>query len=467
MNTEVTDVAFNVKVNVIAATYQPNQPLQPFWACPTGNCTWDPFVTLGFCPVCTDVSSTLEKTCSKTPQAIQNPSPSLIFDCNKYLVLSNQSCEVQTCTVKWPGPIAESPGSPTVNFNLTYGFNSSIAQFAINEYMVVSCLDPHYELSDDDDQTYLTAYFPPCNSIRADIDSRLVESGASVYTENTTFTGTRCIIKPCLLSLNASVSNGVYQEQVIDKYLYPNDTVPYGNPTVVMTPPPKWGPERGVFQQGQTFGISATAIRPFEYSPYNGALLNGEVVNQGNQSQTIITFVGPDPSASGMVSQSGAMQSLFLANFTNSNCSTPNDTFTCFIEAFANALTKSVRDAPYLDHGTASPLLAKGNVLVNATFVSVRWQWLSLPVLVWLLSIVTWLGALWKTRSTKVPFWTDSVLPLLYLYRDDAVNGHDISEEDLGDFSTSNFRQKAKGTKVTLVSQDNRMKLSGLDNAVR
>lgn len=74
------------KANAITALFLPTQEVltQPRFNCPTGNCTWAPFSTLGFCPACVDVSSQLLRTC-KT-----------VFD-------SNNRTTAQTCTVTFPG----------------------------------------------------------------------------------------------------------------------------------------------------------------------------------------------------------------------------------------------------------------------------------------------------------------------------------------------------------------------------
>jgi hypothetical protein len=74
------------KANAITALFLPTQEVltQPRFNCPTGNCTWAPFSTLGFCPTCVDLSSQLRRTC-------------------KTAFASDNTTTAQTCTVAFPG----------------------------------------------------------------------------------------------------------------------------------------------------------------------------------------------------------------------------------------------------------------------------------------------------------------------------------------------------------------------------
>lgn len=74
------------KANAITALFLPTQEVltQPRFNCPTGNCTWAPFSTLGFCPTCVDLSSQLRRTC-------------------KTAFNHDNTTTAQTCTVAFPG----------------------------------------------------------------------------------------------------------------------------------------------------------------------------------------------------------------------------------------------------------------------------------------------------------------------------------------------------------------------------
>jgi hypothetical protein len=50
------------------------------------------------------------------------------------------------------------------------------------------------------------------------------------------------------------------------------------------------------------------------------------------------------------------------------------------------------------------------------TYVAVHWQWIALPILVWLLGIITLVGTILKSRRAVVPTWKNNVMPLLFIY---------------------------------------------------
>lgn len=71
---------------------------QPAFGCPTGNCTWDAFASLGLCSTCEDLSSSVTPTCANASTAAdgeQNVCPQLTYTLADYhnltLVLQNGS----------------------------------------------------------------------------------------------------------------------------------------------------------------------------------------------------------------------------------------------------------------------------------------------------------------------------------------------------------------------------------------
>ncbi|KAF2833163.1 hypothetical protein CC86DRAFT_5776 [Ophiobolus disseminans] len=49
------------------------------------------------------------------------------------------------------------------------------------------------------------------------------------------------------------------------------------------------------------------------------------------------------------------------------------------------------------------PDVAIGKAYRSATFLRVEWMWLSLPVTVWVLSLIVWLGTIWKSGKVGAP----------------------------------------------------------------
>ncbi|PYI07678.1 hypothetical protein BO78DRAFT_88345 [Aspergillus sclerotiicarbonarius CBS 121057] len=84
-------------------------------------------------------------------------------------------------------------------------------------------------------------------------------------------------------------------------------------------------------------------------------------------------------------------------------------------------LRQQHRDSVYMtansDYDYAQ--MAAGQALVSVMHISVHWQWLALPALVWVLVALVLMGTWWKTRRTRMPKWHNDPLPLLFLYREE------------------------------------------------
>ena len=95
-----------------------------------------------------------------------------------------------------------------------------------------------------------------------------------------------------------------------------------------------------------------------------------------------------------------------------------------------------------------------GKAYVATTFVKIDWVWLSLPVLVWVLSFVVWLGTMWQSRRVGAPMWRDNVLPLLWM-----------SPENEGairvplDPSSGGYTRRAENITARLTRSENQLEL--------
>jgi hypothetical protein len=54
--------------------------------------------------------------------------------------------------------------------------------------------------------------------------------------------------------------------------------------------------------------------------------------------------------------------------------------------------------------------------MVTVPFIEIHWEWLVLPLLVWILACLAWLAAVVKTRRGRTYKWANNPLPLLFLY---------------------------------------------------
>ncbi|KAH6649427.1 hypothetical protein F5144DRAFT_607599 [Chaetomium tenue] len=413
------------KANAITALFLPTQEVltQPRFNCPTGNCTWAPFSTLGFCPTCVDVSSQLRQTC-KTVFGYDNRTTA------------------QTCTVAFPGN----------NEPVSLWYVADPDFDGASEYMVLNS-------TRSDNATALTNLsWPPTiyQSIRAAVptdelggtqnpyleaDGTLVNNGIHILKNDTRFIGSECAILPCVRRIQASVTRGEYSETVLDTYSTLDEPYSYPNP-ITLTPP--WDNNQPGTNPPKTYTIHPEWLESLlitHPSPLGGQLLGRVHTTDSNMAIRVVDL----PPPGGSSRENDALQAVFYANFTGTTCPTPDDNVACAFRALGAALTKSVRDLAVVRNGTGVPYVAEGRVNVMGTFIRVEWPWLALPVAVWGLSLVTVLVAMWKSRG--VPLWRDSALPLVLLYGENAERaGRGVQEAALS--------ARAETVKVHLVGDE-------------
>ncbi|RHZ56264.1 DUF3176 domain-containing protein [Aspergillus thermomutatus] len=182
---------------------------------------------------------------------------------------------------------------------------------------------------------------------------------------------------------------------------------------------PNWGPELGASptQNFSLFGVAVIAIDDFLTSIFNGVLM---------EDVFALYYV---PSGFGYAGKD-VIEALVKSNM--SGCSLEVvEKFNCSMHNVAAAISKSFRDSAYISAGSdpGKAQIAAGRVMRSMTYVAVQWQWIVLPVLVWLLGAVTLVGTVWKTRRARAPKWRNDPLPLLFLYREEKNEG--VSDRDI------------------------------------
>lgn len=70
----------------------------------------------------------------------------------------------------------------------------------------------------------------------------------------------------------------------------------------------------------------------------------------------------------------------------------------CAMDNVAEAMSKAI-----WDNASPSNVTTAGQAMSARTHIFIHWQWIILPVLVWLLCLVTLLGTIWKTRTARIP----------------------------------------------------------------
>jgi hypothetical protein len=93
----------------------------------------------------------------------------------------------------------------------------------------------------------------------------------------------------------------------------------------------------------------------------------------------------------------------------------------------------------------------------STVFLRFQWMWLSLPVAVWAISLIVWIGTIWKSRKASAPLWRDNALPLLFILPGDKEKTL-AAERKLGSSSTG-YTMRAEHMNVKLVKAAGRFKL--------
>ncbi|KAK4669885.1 uncharacterized protein QC763_206930 [Podospora pseudopauciseta] len=340
----------------------------PQFLCSTGNCTWPPTATLGFCSRCTDITSKINLTCKDDGGGQGIP---------KGVYCSAELFD-GSATLRQVGNLTTVEDFMNITF---VGGKGGLRYHAIR-------LLPPYVLS--------SAYRPSLDF--------------------SNFSATECSLQQCVLSFETSVQNGVYTETLLDTFTEPPLN---GKHWLAHQLRPPWGLERGIDPAANlSFGLSESLQRDWAW-PDPHFLVTDVIPGSATTSDghTAIEFCSGF--ANGSCKQSKMMNYIFNANYTANECGSVNgDTFSCVMDGIAAAMTKTIRNSGVVANGTeiGEAFLVKGQASTVATFVRVRWYWIALPAAVWTLGFVAWVVAVIRTKRLQLPTCREDLLPLLFLY---------------------------------------------------
>ncbi|GFF85998.1 hypothetical protein IFM60648_07555 [Aspergillus lentulus] len=382
-----------LKANVYSSLFNADQSKPwaiPQYLCSSSNCTWDPVASLGARAVCANVTDHLVPSCRNVTFGHREAE-------NCSLTLANSS------TTVWfvPNTVMRRP-------------------LAVNP-AVASAL------------VYKNATLSPIQFIAArGITS---ERGGTIpdIDRDTKWEAIECSIEPVVQSIRARVEDNIYSEDVLATWVQSNLIA------VRRIFKPNWGPELGA-SPAQNFSVHVTAGSAIDY--FLKTTFNG-----GFDEDAFASYYAPS-----RMDYAGSDVIEALATGNVSGCSHDAvDKFNCSMHNVAAAISKSFRDSAYISAGSDpdKAQMAAGRVMRTMTYVAVQWQWIVLPVLVWLLGVVTLVGTVWKTRRAGAPKWRNDPLPLLFLYREEKNDG--VSNRDIN--------QRADSLKVKLHESDQKRHL--------
>ncbi|KAL4745770.1 hypothetical protein BDW72DRAFT_186100 [Aspergillus terricola var. indicus] len=366
----------------------------PAYTCATGNCTWAPIATLAIRPACSDVSSQLNRTCTA----------------------DSQYKDVRNCTASLgdDGPSA------------WYREGGSAAQA-----MDVSTTSATKAL------VYTSSLLPVIQYVLAVGSNNNSQASWDVVdsvNNSTQFIATECALELVIRSVQADITEGTYRETTLAEWSElqtPNGT--FNDYEVVLFPP--WNQSLGLAAANKTFGIGFEAWNSISH------FLDTIFTGSAYAASGIFGF----SASSGSYATSDTLEALFYSDFNkttststkaNSTDSTENgimasctDQLSCAIGNVAAAMSKTFRDTAIIGSGSGGDQsLVKGQTMIIVPFVEVHWEWLVLPLLVWVLTCLVWLAAVLKTRRGRIYKWANNPLPLLYLYNQRCKDGDLVVE---------------------------------------
>ncbi|KAL3442811.1 hypothetical protein BJX65DRAFT_286138 [Aspergillus insuetus] len=267
--------------------------------------------------------------------------------------------------------------------------------------------------------------------------------GISLTRQASLWEATECSFEPIIRSFQPTVRNNVYSDRTLAVWM--NRTLVHSKDRDTDSPytidnsgsseltndtqfewqfQTPWGPELGMDPNSPKtlrYGLAAEKA----VAKFLRILLTGYYWR--NQTKEGFQSTAPDAA---LYASTDVLQTLDRGDFAG--CGPPASyhisvpgKVNCSMQNIARAISKTFRDSEFEapEDSTYLGSSARGRVEFNVTFVTVRWQWIALPVFVWVLGAVALAGAFWKSRTRRAPRWKNDPLPLLFLYQDDVADG--------------------------------------------
>jgi hypothetical protein len=401
---------------------RPDIPL----SCPTSNCTWPPYETLAVCSSCAEVSHLLNIT----------------YQCRNATIDWSSS---------WTGPLKSDPypngtvcgyylnATSTSPILLSgYRINDTSQQRVAGEALLVRAVP----LTDFDTKTPLYGVGSVnFKNIRNPLLDALIASAVngtqSVYRNEPPLVH-ECVLSWCVQTLTSSYGAGKYVENVTSTYLD------------VAEEPSSWPWTSFEDETGVTmiYSQNVTLEPPTSTNRSAGTVFN-HTYSVGKTTVANAMFIFDDFFPSSYTAQNATAEAVlryknyeagpFTRYLTFNPWLAPNN-ITAHMERLASALTSVVRSSD-------SNLMTPGPAFNKENFVSVRWEWLTLPLGLLCISFV-FLAATVAKSAIEIDrlgiYKSSAYATLLYGLSDELQ--HKITRSG----STGTPRAKAKELKVKL-----------------
>jgi hypothetical protein len=357
---------YNVKSAIYSGVLAPNVVSlpDPPYSCPTGNCTWNSFSSLAVSLKCVDITSHVKLNCSAASSdddtycnliAPQDAPLSRTLD---GLSSNTQALNIRTALAREYTSLLK-PDGPYANMT---------GLIAVTEWAKVTSSSP-------------TEVF---------------------VLPNSTFEAKRCFFYVSVQDINAQVSDGSYSEEIVREHT-----------------------QSEIIPQNVENGINYPFMDAFNS---NYSLLYKPPFAKTSVNRNDTFFVGY-PTWASLASElvhllEGNAYRLpykpLLASSDIAELLCQADNITQSMYNLANSLTTVMRSDPlklytsYLPVNQTVSGTVTGTVWTQRQFVTVRWAWLALPVILLVLAIIVFVAAIVETHSSRVGLWLSSPLTLFF-----------------------------------------------------
>ena len=327
-------------------------PLVSF-TCPTGNCTWPDFSTLAVCSSCIDMTQYMQQVCSATNDTTSSNSTSCGWSLPNGASLNGSSAFTMTTFI--PSVDGDMPYSTIIKLN-----------FMGNE------------------------------------------SSANTTTSSTGLAmlnpwATQCTLQYCVQDLHTYVLNGQLAQNVTGSF-FNNSVVPIGEalskgmsiPLEIESP-----------TNNQTYTVGMGALLGMQQY-FSDLFRNGSAIRQPTSSlsrteNSIVVNLTVGISSGETFFDTDIIQAFYWFYYEY-----PSG-LDMLTSELATSMTNAFRESP--GNGT---IAVTGQSFEMASFVHIRWGWITLPAIVVAMTGVFLGLAMWRSRRTRTSVWKSSAIAMLF-----------------------------------------------------
>ncbi|KAF2146950.1 uncharacterized protein K452DRAFT_337265, partial [Aplosporella prunicola CBS 121167] len=336
-------------VNMVGAFYSGlfNKSAPLDFLCPSANCTWDPFYTLGLSAECKDVSRSTEiqpNKCSEDDSSANDDER-----CTRFTLTTPRNISVSAVAYKKP-----------LEFNSTRFSISTISPSASDWSRSGVVTQENNTIA-----LVALAYLPY---------DELQDRATATKMYKTLTNVTECKIRWCAKRYtNIAVLNGALNSFTVED-------IPFAS----------------VSYAPLEYSIRGT-LNPNAHSSFKDNIFHIDTRKTTALQDLFLTSLNLNSTLGGDDNWSNALTRLFYES-TNT---------TGVIQNIAASLTDNLR---HNENNTT----AKGHVIKPVAYIKAHWVWISLPVMLVVISMGFLGYTIWATTHARAPLWKSGLLPLLF-----------------------------------------------------